>query len=393
MSDRWAAPPPPLGAAMACETEHPSPAEISREFFELALQGRSLEDLRAIGSHLQGRTAGLERSLAARLEQRRRLERESEDLNREIASTIALLRSEGPAAPAPSLDGASGLWGWARPPTLGAVLPGAGDGGKEEPTTLASLVQGLAAWSAAAESETSGPLAQGFSKSLSQAASTLEELGKQVEEARERWSDAWSATFAQGGGPLSTRLLAGLGQGQEQAPAQEGERWSGYTPVTLPGGGAAAGAAALTTTLGAPPVWVPQRGPDDVAAPTLARAEPEAEAVAEPGAAPNAGVPARATAVAAAAEAPAPAPAPSTSVILEAHLTLDGEELEVCRVHAEDRCREVAARYVRENSLKGCFVAPLAALLLKAEADAERFPVVLRGDLMEIREQHASGSR
>lgn len=88
----------------------------------------------------------------------------------------------------------------------------------------------------------------------------------------------------------------------------------------------------------------------------------------------------------------APLPSASSSVLIEATLTLDEVCLAVCRVHATDRCGEVAARFIDEHSLKPCFKAPLTAWLKKAEADAETFPVILEADLMDLRNRYSLGA-
>merc|ERR1719188_2358840 len=72
---------------------------------------------------------------------------------------------------------------------------------------------------------------------------------------------------------------------------------------------------------------------------------------------------------------------PTPTVLIEVQLSLDGLQAGTCRVCAADRCCEVAERFVDENSLKECFAAPLSAYLKQAEAEAERFPVVLAADL------------
>jgi len=79
----------------------------------------------------------------------------------------------------------------------------------------------------------------------------------------------------------------------------------------------------------------------------------------------------------------------STSLI-EVLLKLDDGCVELCQVRADDRCKDVAARFVRDHSLKSWFEQPLKAYLMKAEAEAEKFPVRLEADLMEIRKQYSS---
>eukprot|EP00929_Paragymnodinium_shiwhaense_P111506 TRINITY_DN7962_c0_g1_i1.p2 TRINITY_DN7962_c0_g1~~TRINITY_DN7962_c0_g1_i1.p2 ORF type:complete len:315 (+),score=109.46 TRINITY_DN7962_c0_g1_i1:177-1121(+) len=147
----------------------------------------------------------------------------------------------------------------------------------------------------------------------------------------------------------------------------------------------------------------PEGSSQRCAAPQAAAVEEQAAAVvavsdstaradsAETAAAPV--VPAAATAAAAAPAPPAEAandepvePAVVSTVLVEATLVLDDGSVAVCKVTAADRCKEVAKRFVEEHSLKAVFAAPLTAFLQKAEADAPTFPVSVKGDLMEIRE-------
>mmetsp|Transcript_98684 Transcript_98684/g.318211 ORF Transcript_98684/g.318211 Transcript_98684/m.318211 type:complete len:386 (+) Transcript_98684:43-1200(+) len=81
----------------------------------------------------------------------------------------------------------------------------------------------------------------------------------------------------------------------------------------------------------------------------------------------------------------------ASSVLIEVSLALDGVELATCQVRSTDRCRQVAERFVEEHSLKPCFKTPLTAFLMKAEADAVKFPVVLQADLMDIQMQSSAG--
>jgi len=81
------------------------------------------------------------------------------------------------------------------------------------------------------------------------------------------------------------------------------------------------------------------------------------------------------------------------TVVLKASLSLDGAPIGVLRVCATDRCREVAARFVADHGLAHRFEAPLVAYLMKAESDAERFPVLLSADLECLCPQHDAGAR
>lgn len=74
----------------------------------------------------------------------------------------------------------------------------------------------------------------------------------------------------------------------------------------------------------------------------------------------------------------------SSTVLIEAHLKLDDENLQVLRLRAVDRCKEVAAKFIQEHALKAIFTAPLTAYLKKVESDAEKFPVRVEADLMDI---------
>lgn len=75
------------------------------------------------------------------------------------------------------------------------------------------------------------------------------------------------------------------------------------------------------------------------------------------------------------------------SILIEARIKLDDGSVQVVRVSARDRCKDVAARFVRENSLKAWFEDPVCRFLKQAEEDAETFPVLVEGELLEIREQ------
>eukprot|EP00746_Dinoflagellata_sp_MGD_P004085 gnl/MRDRNA2_/MRDRNA2_107902_c0_seq1.p1 gnl/MRDRNA2_/MRDRNA2_107902_c0~~gnl/MRDRNA2_/MRDRNA2_107902_c0_seq1.p1 ORF type:complete len:402 (+),score=113.13 gnl/MRDRNA2_/MRDRNA2_107902_c0_seq1:70-1275(+) len=74
----------------------------------------------------------------------------------------------------------------------------------------------------------------------------------------------------------------------------------------------------------------------------------------------------------------------SSTVLIEAHLTLGDGTVQIIRVRAADRCKEVAQRFVKEHSLKNLFVQPLTDYLKQVENDAEKFPVSVHADLMEI---------
>lgn len=74
----------------------------------------------------------------------------------------------------------------------------------------------------------------------------------------------------------------------------------------------------------------------------------------------------------------------SSTVLIEAHLTLGDGSVQTIRVRAADRCKEVAQRFVKEHSLKNLFVQPLTDYLKQVENDAEKFPVSVHADLMQI---------
>jgi hypothetical protein len=78
----------------------------------------------------------------------------------------------------------------------------------------------------------------------------------------------------------------------------------------------------------------------------------------------------------------------ATTILIEARLTIDDGSIQTLSLRATDRCKEVAHRFVQEHSLKAWFEAPLTAWLKKVEADAVKFPVVIEGDLLEIRKNH-----
>lgn len=75
------------------------------------------------------------------------------------------------------------------------------------------------------------------------------------------------------------------------------------------------------------------------------------------------------------------------SILIEARIKLDDGSVQVARVSASDRCKDVAARFVRENSLKAWFEDPVCRFLKQAEDDAETFPAVVEGELLEIRQR------
>jgi hypothetical protein len=106
---------------------------------------------------------------------------------------------------------------------------------------------------------------------------------------------------------------------------------------------------------------------------------------------------------AAAAPSPTPAPAPApaekpaaeppqqqSTLLIEVELTMDDGGVQVLQMRAADRVKEVVSRFIREHSLKAWFEAPLKAYLQEQEANATKFPVMLKADLMEIRRQYSS---
>jgi len=79
----------------------------------------------------------------------------------------------------------------------------------------------------------------------------------------------------------------------------------------------------------------------------------------------------------------------SSTILIEARLTIDDGSTQTLYVRAADRCKEVAQRFVMEHSLKDWFQEPLTAWLKKVESDAVKFPVIIEGDLLDIRNQHS----
>merc|ERR1712187_793428 len=77
-----------------------------------------------------------------------------------------------------------------------------------------------------------------------------------------------------------------------------------------------------------------------------------------------------------------------SSLLIEVQFTLGDGNVATARVRASDRCKEVASRFVQENSLKKAFEAPLKAYLMEAENNAVTFPVELEADLMQVYEQY-----
>lgn len=75
------------------------------------------------------------------------------------------------------------------------------------------------------------------------------------------------------------------------------------------------------------------------------------------------------------------------TILIEALVTLDDGVTVPCRVSAADRCKEVARRFVADQSLKAHFEAPLTAFLKDVEDNAERFPVQVAMNLSDIREK------
>lgn len=76
---------------------------------------------------------------------------------------------------------------------------------------------------------------------------------------------------------------------------------------------------------------------------------------------------------------------PDSTLLIEVRLTLGDGSVELVRVRAAERCKEVAARFVREHCLKAWFEEPLRAFLMEVEANAETFPARLEADLLDIR--------
>eukprot|EP00927_Polykrikos_kofoidii_P011265 TRINITY_DN14769_c0_g1_i1.p1 TRINITY_DN14769_c0_g1~~TRINITY_DN14769_c0_g1_i1.p1 ORF type:complete len:358 (+),score=59.26 TRINITY_DN14769_c0_g1_i1:73-1146(+) len=80
----------------------------------------------------------------------------------------------------------------------------------------------------------------------------------------------------------------------------------------------------------------------------------------------------------------------AATVLIEATLALDDGTVQICRVRARDRCKDAAARFVRDNSLKFWFEEPLNRYLMEVERESERFPAKVQGNLQDIRTKYAN---
>lgn len=79
---------------------------------------------------------------------------------------------------------------------------------------------------------------------------------------------------------------------------------------------------------------------------------------------------------------------PNSTLLVQVQLTLGDGSVETVEVRAADRCKEVAARFIQDHSLKDNLEAPLANFLAQAEKNADTFPVKLEADIDEIRRQY-----
>merc|ERR1719195_460361 len=77
------------------------------------------------------------------------------------------------------------------------------------------------------------------------------------------------------------------------------------------------------------------------------------------------------------------------TILIQAQIRVEDGNVHTLYVRAADRCKEVARRFVQEHALKAWFEEPLTTWLKKVEADADKFPVKIEADLMEIRKQHS----
>eukprot|EP00747_Dinoflagellata_sp_TGD_P186024 gnl/TRDRNA2_/TRDRNA2_42842_c0_seq1.p1 gnl/TRDRNA2_/TRDRNA2_42842_c0~~gnl/TRDRNA2_/TRDRNA2_42842_c0_seq1.p1 ORF type:complete len:469 (-),score=152.08 gnl/TRDRNA2_/TRDRNA2_42842_c0_seq1:57-1463(-) len=83
----------------------------------------------------------------------------------------------------------------------------------------------------------------------------------------------------------------------------------------------------------------------------------------------------------------------SSTLLIEATLKLDDGSVQTLQVRAADRCKQVAARFVQENSLKSSFEEPLTAWLKKVEDETDDFPAYLEADLQQICAEQSKRSR
>jgi len=225
------------------------------------------------------------------------------------------------------------------------------------------------------------------SKEVSQKAVEVGQKGlEQGKQAVEHSKQAWGK-LSQSIGPLwqtglsrAEGLLGGYGGGsapeekkpkkkkkKEQGAAPSGEVLATQGACVAPAGGLGSLAEETEESTAAPSAAAAA-----VAAPSAAAATTEAEQETAPEAF----------------EGPNADEQISSTILIEATLTLDDGSVQTLQVRAADRCKEVANRFVQEHSLKAWFVDPLTAWLKNVEAEAEKFPVTVEGDLMEIRKKH-----
>eukprot|EP00931_Biecheleriopsis_adriatica_P029467 TRINITY_DN17490_c0_g1_i1.p1 TRINITY_DN17490_c0_g1~~TRINITY_DN17490_c0_g1_i1.p1 ORF type:complete len:393 (+),score=78.51 TRINITY_DN17490_c0_g1_i1:56-1180(+) len=84
------------------------------------------------------------------------------------------------------------------------------------------------------------------------------------------------------------------------------------------------------------------------------------------------------------AETTEPASHKQQTVLIDALVTIGDGSVLTLHVYASDRCKDVAASFVSEHSLKASFEKPLAAYLQKVESEAESFPATVEIDLLEL---------
>mmetsp|Transcript_47139 Transcript_47139/g.86509 ORF Transcript_47139/g.86509 Transcript_47139/m.86509 type:complete len:381 (-) Transcript_47139:73-1215(-) len=369
-------------------------AAPSKEDLALALQGREVEELREMGKRLSKSCKDLELLLDDLKVEQQTLQdekaqltetielmmRELKKLNIGADNTVEpVLVSETPI----DIAGAVGrLWEKVRPRDNAVVVsehvgelkkPGSSNSTEEVGAKVAEkLTEGLSAWGNAI-----GPWWQTAQQNLQSNFQTAQQgLQTAGQNLQTTGVALWSAT--QEGAAGATASAQSMRS-----------RWMGEGGS--PTGGAADGPSPAAAGSQQPEDSLPASAPSQ---PTPAVAPAPAPATAPP--------PAAAQPVEASASKPAPAAAPAPvveashteevvngTVLVEASITLEDGDVKTLQVRAADRCKEVAARFVKEHSLKAWFVEPLTAYLKKVEGDADEYPVVTQADLAEIRKQYS----
>jgi len=376
---------------MAEPAKAPGASPPSKAELTLALQGREVEELREMAKRLSKSCKDLELLLDDLKVEQQTLQddkaqltetielmmRELKKLNIGAENTVEpVLVSETPI----DIAGAVGrLWEKVRPRDNGVVVsehvgelkkPGSPTSTEEVGAKVAEkLNEGLSAWGTAI-----GPWWQTAQQNLQSNLQTAQQNLQNAHQNLQTTGTAlWSATQeGAAGATASAQSMRSrwLGEGaaeENPAPVAGGQKLEGSSPPADP----------LQPTLAAAPAPapVPVTAPPAVAAlaaEALASLPPPAAKLAPP-----------------VAESSHTEEAVNATVLLEVSLTLEDGDVKILKVRAADRCKEVAARFIEEHSLKVWYREPLTAYLKKVEMDAEDYPVVTQANLVEIRKNYS----